>query len=140
MSGKYYLNPHIENDRRGILDFLRWRMGYFKDTHLSPPPAGFLYPYGLRTYEKAKPTATWIGHSTFLISNGMNILTDPIWDSHCSPIRFSALKRRNDPPFSMSALPKIDIVLISHNHYDHHQEKTVKTIKVVFFSRHYFLH
>jgi N-acyl-phosphatidylethanolamine-hydrolysing phospholipase D len=55
-------------------------------------------------------------------------LTDPVWDSHCSPIRLKAFERISQPPIPLADLPPIDIVLISHNHYDHLDEKTVATL------------
>ena len=64
--------------------------------------------------------AIWIGHSTFLINNGeINILIDPVFSERVSPFSFVGPKRMIPPAIKMNQLPKIDIVLISHNHYDH---------------------
>ncbi len=57
---------------------------------------------------------------------GVSILTDPVWDGYCSPIPISALKRYQAPPIALSDLSPIDFVLISHNHYDHLDAKTVQ--------------
>lgn len=58
---------------------------------------------------------TWVGHSTFLIQiNGVNIITDPVWS-----LRMGTQKRLTEPGLKTSELPPIDIVLISHGHYDH---------------------
>jgi N-acyl-phosphatidylethanolamine-hydrolysing phospholipase D len=63
---------------------------------------------------------TWIGHSTFLVQvDGLNFLTDPVWSDRCSPVTFAGPKRYRHVPFDIKDLPKIDFVLISHNHYDH---------------------
>ena len=71
----------------------------------------------------------WVGHSTILIHiNGKTILTDPIFSERCSPVQFMGPKRYTDPAISLDSLPKIDLVLISHNHYDHLDFNTVKTI------------
>ena len=64
--------------------------------------------------------AVWIGHATYLINNGdINILTDPIFSKRASPIGFTGPKRMIPPVMSMDDLPKIDVVVVSHNHYDH---------------------
>ena len=64
--------------------------------------------------------AVWIGHATYLINNGdINILTDPIFSKRASPIGFVGPKRMIPPAITLNDLPKIDAVVISHNHYDH---------------------
>jgi len=64
--------------------------------------------------------ATFINHSTVLISvAGVNILTDPIWSERASPFKTVGPKRIREPGMSIEELPPIDVVLISHNHYDH---------------------
>lgn len=64
--------------------------------------------------------ATWIGHSTVLVQTaGLNILTDPIWSERASPFSFTGPKRVRAPGVRLEDLPKIDLILISHNHYDH---------------------
>lgn len=62
----------------------------------------------------------WFGHASLLIAHaGIRILTDPHFSERASPMRFSGPKRVAEPPCMIEELPKIDIVLISHNHYDH---------------------
>jgi N-acyl-phosphatidylethanolamine-hydrolysing phospholipase D len=69
---------------------------------------------------------TWVGHSTFLIQvAGLNILTDPIWSNRASPVSFAGPKRVVRPGIAFGDLPKIDLVLISHTHYDHLDRPTV---------------
>ena len=64
--------------------------------------------------------AVWIGHATYLIHNGdINILTDPIFSERASPIGFTGPKRMIPPAMNLEDLPKIDAVVVSHNHYDH---------------------
>ncbi len=71
----------------------------------------------------------WIGHSTVLLHvNGKMILTDPIFSDRCSPVQFAGPKRYTNPAISIKDLPAIDIVVISHNHYDHLDYNTVKKI------------
>ena len=77
----------------------------------------------------SKFSITWIGHATTLIQlNGKNILTDPIWSDRCSPVNFAGPKRYTKPGLTFENLPKIDIVLISHNHYDHMDLPTLKKL------------
>ena len=62
----------------------------------------------------------WIGHSTFLIKkNGLTVLTDPIFSKRASPFKNFGPKRLIPPAISINELPNIDVVTISHNHYDH---------------------
>jgi L-ascorbate metabolism protein UlaG (beta-lactamase superfamily) len=72
---------------------------------------------------------TWVNHSTFLIqTENVNILTDPIWSLRCSPVQFAGPKRHHAPGIRFEDLPPIDVVLISHNHYDHLDESTLKRL------------
>lgn len=71
-------------------------------------------------------TVTWIGHSTALWQvQGLNILTDPHFGLRASPVSFAGPKRLTELPVALSDLPRIDVVLISHNHYDHLDRDTV---------------
>jgi len=73
---------------------------------------------------------TWIGHSTVLIqTQGLNILTDPIWSERASPFSFIGPKRVRAPGVRFEDLPKIDLVLVSHNHYDHMDLPTLKRLR-----------
>lgn len=124
---KRYTNPHLGKTRRTLWDLFLWRMGHYDDPmpRLSPP-ADFVYPAQSHPFDRQAPSAVWIGHSTFLIDiGGVTILTDPVWDEYCSPIPIKSLKRRHEPPIALGDLPRIDYVLISHNHYDHLDAKTV---------------
>jgi len=72
-------------------------------------------------------TLTWVGHSTVLIQiAGMNVLTDPVWAQRASPVAFAGPRRRLPPAITIDALPPIDAVAISHNHYDHLDLGTVR--------------
>ena len=70
---------------------------------------------------RTEPALTWIGHATFLLQtgNGLNILTDPVFDERASPVSFAGPKRLQPPGILLNELPHIDAVLISHSHYDH---------------------
>lgn len=70
-----------------------------------------------------------INHATTLIQvDGINILTDPIWSDRCSPVSFVGPKRVHRPGINFEDLPPIDLVLISHNHYDHLDLPTLKLL------------
>jgi len=73
--------------------------------------------------------AIWIGHSTFLIKkSGVTILTDPIFSKRASPFRNIGPKRLIPPAIPLDAIPHIDIVTVSHNHYDHLDIHSLKKI------------
>lgn len=72
--------------------------------------------------------ATWVGHATVLIqTQGLNILTDPIWSDRSGPLGFGPT-RVAAPGIAFEDLPKIDLVLVSHNHYDHLDLATLKRL------------
>jgi L-ascorbate metabolism protein UlaG (beta-lactamase superfamily) len=72
---------------------------------------------------------TWIGHATVLVqTQALNILTDPIWSERASPFSFLGPKRARAPGVRFEDLPKIDLVLVSHNHYDHLDLPTLKRL------------
>ena len=78
-------------------------------------------------------TATWIGHTTVLVQiGGLNILTDPIWGARASPLPFAGPKRRTAPGIDFDSLPIIDVILISHDHYDHLDSGTVRRLASTF--------
>ena len=75
---------------------------------------------------RTETTATWIGHATVLLqTGGLNILTDPHFSERASPVSFAGPKRKVAPGIAFADLPHIDAVVISHNHYDHMDEKTL---------------
>jgi len=66
------------------------------------------------------PSVTWIGHATVLAQlGGINLLTDPVFSDRASPFSFAGPKRHVAPGVSLRDLPHVELVLISHNHYDH---------------------
>lgn len=74
-------------------------------------------------------SVTWFGHSTLLIQmNGMNILIDPMFSEYASPVQLVGSKRFSTPLVSLDELPDIDVVLISHDHYDHLDYNTIMDI------------
>jgi L-ascorbate metabolism protein UlaG (beta-lactamase superfamily) len=73
--------------------------------------------------------ATWLGHSTVLIEmDGYRVLTDPVWGPRASPSRIVGPKRFQPVPISLRALPPVDVVAISHDHYDHLDYPTIREL------------
>ena len=73
--------------------------------------------------------ATWLGHSTVLIEiDGLRVLTDPVWGPRASPSRLAGPKRFQPVPVRLRELPPIDIVIVSHDHYDHLDYPTIKEL------------
>lgn len=83
---------------------------------LSDPPAA----------EAAQAAASWFGHSSVLIEiDGYRVLADPVWSERCSPSRTVGPQRMHEVPVALEALPAVDAVLISHDHYDHLDIETI---------------
>jgi glyoxylase-like metal-dependent hydrolase (beta-lactamase superfamily II) len=127
-----FQNPWPTQPPPGHNNVLRWALAHrFLRTRESPGPV-------VRTvapsYDapRAAPdalTVTWLGHSTVLVQiGGVNVLTDPVWSNRASPLRFAGPRRRLPPAVALGALPPIDVVLISHNHYDHLDLGTVRQL------------
>ena len=78
---------------------------------------------------RIQTAATWVGHATVLLQTaGLNILTDPQWSERASPVSFAGPTRHQKPGVPFDQLPPIDVVLISHNHYDHLDLQTVRDL------------
>lgn len=106
---------------------------------LSPPPRRSPLAHHLPRVEPSvdladdmrsgKLSVTWCSHSAFLVQcAGFTVLTDPVWSDYASPVQFAGPKRMVPVPLALDALPKIDVVTISHNHYDHLDTATVKAL------------
>ncbi|HKA43946.1 MAG TPA: MBL fold metallo-hydrolase [Burkholderiales bacterium] len=73
--------------------------------------------------------ATWLGHSTVLIEiDGLRVLTDPVWGTRASPLRLAGPKRFQPVPVPLSAMPPLDLVVVSHDHYDHLDYPTIREL------------
>ncbi|HEX4781806.1 MAG TPA: MBL fold metallo-hydrolase [Usitatibacter sp.] len=128
--GRFHNNyPHDTNQ-----SFWLWKWEELREGVPKPPPGGWKIPHmkadaaALRA-NTTQPTVTWIGHATFLVQlAGLNILTDPQFSERASPVQFAGPKRIVPLPISIDELPRIDVVLVSHNHYDHLDVDTVKRL------------
>lgn len=136
MNGKNNLLKKLARieKKRSLFHYLLWQLGYYKDDFIRHPiPEQFSYPNSLDHVDLLAPTVTWINHSTFLIkAAGLTFLTDPIWSMRCSPLKNLGPKRQFLSPISIQELPKIDYVLISHNHYDHLDYPSISTLHQLF--------
>jgi L-ascorbate metabolism protein UlaG (beta-lactamase superfamily) len=83
-----------------------------------------------------KVRLSFVGHASWLIQTaGLNILVDPVWSERASPFSWAGPKRHNNPGIAFEALPKIDIVLVSHGHYDHLDVATLSRLSAKFSPR-----
>jgi L-ascorbate metabolism protein UlaG (beta-lactamase superfamily) len=72
---------------------------------------------------------TWMGHSSMLLEiDGVRVLVDPVWDERASPMQWMGPKRFFAPTLPLERLPRLDVVLVSHDHYDHLGEGTVRRL------------
>ena len=122
-----FSNTFIGNIRRSAVDFVLWTLGYYDAILPSAiPPEGFEYPRTICPFDCKMPLAMWINHSTFILDvYGIRFLTDPIWSDRPSPFKFVGPKRSHSPPVTMAGLEKLDVIFISHNHYDHTDKRTI---------------
>ena len=73
--------------------------------------------------------ATWLGHSTVLIEiDGLRVLTDPVWGPRASPLRLAGPKRFQPVPVALREMPPVDLVIVSHDHYDHLDYPTIRAL------------
>lgn len=120
----FHNNP--STTQKNFFDYLRWRFNSVSHPKL---PTQVIKSYKPSTNQSENIAITFVGHSSFLLqARGVNILTDPIWSDRCSPVSFIGPKRRETPGIKFEDLPKIDAVLISHNHYDHMDLPTLKKL------------
>lgn len=72
---------------------------------------------------------TWMGHSSLLVEmDGVRVLIDPVWDERASPVRWSGPKRFFEAPVRLEDLSPVDVVLVSHDHYDHLGKATIRQL------------
>ena len=113
--GTRFFNPDGEAPR-GFGDLLRWQFGGGKAEWPDAVPVTQARPGA--TVDDLR--VTMVGHATMLVQvAGRNILTDPVWSRRVSPFDFIGPARVTAPGLAFDALPRIDAVLLSHNHYDH---------------------
>ena len=124
--GRRYFNPGVDTDKR-LRDVVKWivagrRERWPRLTDYGSPAAPIAVP----------PDAiavTLIGHATLLVSiDGLNLITDPIFSDRAGPFAWAGPKRVRPPAIALDELPRIDVVLLSHNHYDHMDLPTLRSL------------
>lgn len=122
---------------KSLLDVLRWQLGSGRRRATWPAwtqnaPADTPPP---RVDGKAARLC-FVGHASWLIQTaGLNILVDPVWSDRASPLSFAGPKRHNAPGIAFDKLPRIDVVLVSHGHYDHLDIATLSKLAAAFAPR-----
>jgi L-ascorbate metabolism protein UlaG (beta-lactamase superfamily) len=121
--GKQYLNPVPTSVGDWSL-FIKVMYLYFTNKE-ERTPKGPLGPYRTDSGVYERPPAsglrvTWFGHSSLLVEiDGMRVLIDPVWEQRAAPVQWFGPKRFFAPTLRLEQLPRIDVVLVSHDHYDH---------------------
>ena len=130
--GRFH-NPWPNSEPHDWRALLRWARERRSQT-LAPSPRRGSFPVAEPeiSHPRAGPTdftATWIGHATVLLQlGGLNVLTDPVFSERAFPVQWMGPRRIMDPGLAIDALPPLDVVLLSHNHYDHLDQPAVKRI------------
>jgi L-ascorbate metabolism protein UlaG (beta-lactamase superfamily) len=143
-SARYYDGPvsdHFDGTRffdpyssppKSLLTLLRWYRGREQTLW----PAWAPSPHSDRPPERVAGPAwrlSYVGHASWLLQTaGLNILIDPVWATRVSPVSFLGPIRVNDPGIAFEALPSIDVVLVSHCHYDHLDVETLSRLAARF--------
>jgi N-acyl-phosphatidylethanolamine-hydrolysing phospholipase D len=130
-----FTNPSGELSHGGIGDrfpfFLRRIGGSFRARPGAPERVENDGAFLRENAGHSIPTVTWIGHSTLLVQmDHVTFLTDPIWSDTPSPISFAGPRRFVEPGVELANLPKIDFVVVSHNHYDHMDIPTLRALSL----------
>ena len=133
--GLHFFDPD-GSPPKSLMQVLSWQFGrrdravwpdWVPNVHADTPPA---------RVEGNKVRFSFVGHASWLIQTaGLNILVDPVWSQRVSPLSFAGPKRHNDPGIAFDALPTIDIVLVSHGHYDHLDTATLSKLAEKFSPR-----
>ena len=130
--GQEFLNPipTAVGDFSTMAKVLPLYLTNKEETEPKVPPGPFRTDAGV--YASAPSTGlrvTWFGHSSLLIEiDGVRVLTDPIWEQRASPLEWIGPKRFFAPTMELEALPAIDVVLVSHDHYDHMGAHTLRKL------------
>ena len=123
--GVRFFNPGLPTTDRGVGDLLRWRLTGRRSSWPATVECAQIVPAprveGL--------VVTMVGHATVLIQiAGHNVLVDPVWSDRASPVSWAGPRRVTAPGIAFDGLPPIDVVLLTHNHYDHLDISTLQRL------------
>jgi L-ascorbate metabolism protein UlaG (beta-lactamase superfamily) len=122
---------------KSLGDMLRWQFGTDRQRKAWPawaPSPHADVPPPLVNGTRAR--LSFVGHASWLVqAAGLNILIDPVWSMRASPVGWAGPRRVNDPGIAFESLPKIDVVLVSHGHYDHLDVATLSRLAAKFSPR-----
>jgi L-ascorbate metabolism protein UlaG (beta-lactamase superfamily) len=125
--GRKFTNLDPTRDK-SMLDLLRWKFTAKREEWASwvdEAPA----PRPIERVNDRTVRVTWVNHATMLVQlDGVNILTDPVWSDRVSPVSFAGPRRHRMPGIRFEDLPPIDVVVVSHNHYDHMDLPTLRRL------------
>ncbi|WP_249132612.1 MULTISPECIES: MBL fold metallo-hydrolase [unclassified Bradyrhizobium] len=122
---------------KSLGELLRWQFGDRRQRAVWPEwaPSPYADTPPARV-DGDKVRLCFVGHASWLIqAGGLNILVDPVWSMRASPFSFAGPKRHNDPGVTFEKLPDIDVVLVSHGHYDHLDVATLSRLTAAFAPR-----
>jgi L-ascorbate metabolism protein UlaG (beta-lactamase superfamily) len=131
-NGKLFLNP-VPTTVVSPATMVKVFLAYLRNREERSPkhPIGPFHT-DPRVYDTAPSTGlriTWLGHSTVLIEiDGKRIITDPLWEQRASPFEWAGPRRFFPPPLKLQDLPPIDVMLLSHDHYDHLGVQTIRQL------------
>ena len=130
-----FRNHYVGAVNKPFSEFLRWQWESWREglPQSAQIPTPQLAPdlARIQGYQRSAPASnagqsgsppaiTWVGHASLLVqAGGLNVLTDPIFSERASPVQLFGPKRVVAPGVALAALPPVDVVIISHNHYDH---------------------
>ncbi len=130
--GKKYLNP-VPTSAGSASLFLKVMYLYLTNREeRTPKRSPGPFRTDARVYENPPASGlriTWMGHSTTLVEiNGVKVLIDPVWEQRAAPVEWAGPKRFFAPPLRLEEMPHIDVVLLSHDHYDHFGKHTMRRL------------
>jgi N-acyl-phosphatidylethanolamine-hydrolysing phospholipase D len=133
LMGQRFRNPWPGAQVKGMLSALKWGVTRtFSRLPKDPPSSAFRTVAPSLAVPRAardELRVTWVGHSTLLVQiAGLNVLTDPVWSRRASPVQWAGPIRVVPPGVKFEQLPPIDLVLVSHNHYDHLDARTIERL------------
>jgi N-acyl-phosphatidylethanolamine-hydrolysing phospholipase D len=132
-----FRNNYVSSVDRSLIEVLRWQ--FARVTQRLPPPPTVATPRVIADMEFIAanagagaamiPAVSWIGHASMLVqASGLNILTDPVFSPRASPLAYVGPARAQPPGIELKDLPSIDVVVISHNHYDHLDRASIQSL------------